>query len=84
MRKVKLKVLEEVNSLLKENVGKARKLAMRHNLRLPVELRRKFCHKCNSLFNSKNTRIRVSKGKLVITCLKCSHITRIHLKGKKE
>jgi len=78
-RKEKLTVLKEVESLLKDDVRKARKLAMRHNLRLPQELRMQFCHKCNSLLKG-NSKIRLTEGKRSITCLKCGYVTRIPFK----
>jgi len=84
MRKEKLSILKEVESLMNENVKKARKLAMSHNLRLPQELRRQFCHKCNSLYNVKNSQVRLSKGKITVKCLKCNSIARIPYKPKKS
>lgn len=78
-RKEKLSVLENVKRLIDENkVSEARKLAMRNNLRLPQELRRKFCHKCNELLEG-NSRIRLTKGKISITCLKCNNVLRIKI-----
>lgn len=80
-RKEKLSVLNEVESLIeKGKVKEARTLAMRHNMRLPQELRRKFCHKCNALL--KESRFRLNKGKLAITCRNCDYITRIMIKDK--
>ena len=77
-RKEKLGILKEVEGLMKKDVKKARRLAMSHNLRLPLELRRKFCHKCNTMLT--DSKIRLSKGKLSITCSKCGHVTRIPFK----
>jgi RNase P subunit RPR2 len=78
-RKERLSILNQVESLINSGkVKEARKLAMRHNLRLPVELRRLFCHKCNSILKG-NSRTRLNKGKLSITCLKCGYITRIKI-----
>jgi RNase P subunit RPR2 len=79
MRKEKLAILKEVERLINENkVKDARKLAMRNNLRLPIELRRQFCHKCNAILKG-NSRTRLNKGKLAITCLKCGYVTRIKI-----
>jgi RNase P subunit RPR2 len=80
-RKERLSILKEVENLIDNGkVREARKLAMRNNLRLPLEIRRKFCHKCNSLFNAENTKTRLAKGKISIACLKCGYITRIPFK----
>ena len=83
-RKEKLSILKEVEKLIAEGkVKEARKLAMRNNLRLPQELRRKFCHKCNAILEG-NSRIRLAKGKLSIMCLKCKNISRIPYKCNSE
>ncbi|MBS3056660.1 MAG: ribonuclease P [Candidatus Aenigmarchaeota archaeon] len=50
----------------------ARKIGMRFNVRIPKELRRKFCHKCCSfLQTSRTSRIRTKNHILEIECLKC-------------
>ncbi len=59
-------------------VRKARNLAMKHRMKLPSELRRKFCKTCYSyLVPGENSRVRVSKGKVVISCFECKGFTRI-------
>ncbi|MEM2956124.1 MAG: hypothetical protein QW041_00925 [Candidatus Pacearchaeota archaeon] len=88
MTKNKEKIIEEIKDLFKkaENnpkdsqkiIKEARKKAMRVNLKLPLELRRKFCHYCNSLLKG---RIRLKKGKKVIFCEKCKKFTRIPYKN---
>jgi RNase P subunit RPR2 len=83
--KDKNKVLKEINELFSEAeksgnsklIKEARKKAMRVNLKLPLEMRRKFCHKCNSLLKG---RIRLRKGKRVIFCENCKRYTRIPFK----
>jgi len=82
MAKNKEGILKEINDLLnksssQKDIKEARKKAMRVNLKLPVELRRKFCHKCNSLLKG---RIRLKKGKRVIFCENCGKYTRIPYK----
>ena len=89
-RKVNEKVLKEIiadfaeaktsNKDSSKTIKAARKKAMRVNLKLPKDLRREFCHKCNTLFTSKNSRIRILKRKKTITCLNCKNITRIPIK----
>jgi len=76
------KLLKEIRELFekypsKEQIKEARKKARRINLKLPLEIRRKFCHKCNSLLNGK---IRLRKGKKVVFCENCGNYTRIPFK----
>jgi RNase P subunit RPR2 len=75
-----LKEIEELfeNSPTKEEIKDARKKAMRVNLKLPLEIRRKFCHKCNSLLKG---RVRLRKGKKVVLCGNCGNYTRIPYKN---
>ena len=76
------KILKEMNELFQKSPSQKeiiqfRKKARRVNLKLPTELRRKFCHHCNSLLIG---RIRLNKGKKVILCEKCKKYTRIPFK----
>ena|SRR3989338_9357194 len=66
--------------LAKRYVTLARKISMKSNLRLPSNLKRKFCRNCNSFFNSKNSRIRTREGKLIYYCLECKKFTRMIIK----
>jgi len=82
MAKDNNKLLKEIKELFetspsKEKIKEARKKAMRVNLKLPVDLRRKFCHHCNSLLKG---RIRLKKGKKVSFCENCKKFTRIPYK----
>lgn len=61
----------------KEEVRKAKKLAMARNIKLE-NLRKKFCKKCYSMFNSKSE-IRIKKGFKTIKC-KCRYISRYKVK----
>ncbi|MBS3110092.1 ribonuclease P [Candidatus Woesearchaeota archaeon] len=55
----------------------ARKIAMKYKVRLPNELKRKFCRRCHSFFMpGKNCRIRTHEGKVVYFCMKCKNIMR--------
>ena len=76
----KNKLLKEITELLekaktKKDIEEIRRKAMRVNLKLPFEIKRKFCRKCHQPYE--NQRIRLNKGKLSITCSKCGNITRI-------
>ena len=60
-------------------IKKAKKLAMSKNIKLG-NLRKRFCKKCYSLFNSKNSEIRIKKGLKIIKCKNCDYISRYRLK----
>ncbi|MFH0869283.1 MAG: hypothetical protein V1839_03585 [archaeon] len=55
-----------------------RKLAMKYNVKLGREQRRKFCHKCYHYLHAKNIRVRTNpKTKAVeVTCMDCKHVNR--------
>jgi ribonuclease P protein subunit RPR2 len=55
----------------------ARKIGLRYNIRLPRELKRKFCKNCNSLLKPGLTStIRLEKKMLSIKCTFCNKIYR--------
>ena len=66
-------------SLSHRYVTLARKTAMKFQLTMPKELKRKYCTHCyRYLRPGKNARIRTSKnGNVVIACLECKKFTRI-------
>jgi len=57
----------------KRYIQLARKIGLRYNVRLPKELKRKFCKECNSLFTVSSKQVRIdSRTKTVtIKCLNC-------------
>ncbi len=63
-----------------------RKIAMKLRLRLQPEQKRQYCKHCYTYLSpATNSRIRTSRGKVVILCLNCKHHTRIpYVKEKKE
>ncbi|MEM4662453.1 MAG: ribonuclease P [Candidatus Diapherotrites archaeon] len=69
----------------KRYVELARKIAMRHNIKFDVKLKKKFCKKCGAyLVIGKNAKIRVSGRLLKITCCECNFTRKIGLKEKKS
>ena len=55
----------------------ARKLAMKHKVRMPSELKRRFCKHCYSyLMPGQNCRIRLQKSRVVYYCFKCKKYMR--------
>ena len=83
------KEADEIFSKNKELSNKyvklARKLAMKVNLKMPSNLKRKFCKHCYSyLKRGANLRVRTKNSKVVYYCLDCKKFTRIGLKPKKS
>jgi ribonuclease P protein subunit RPR2 len=63
----------------------ARKIGMRYNVRVAPEFRRRFCKKCLAyLLPGTNARVRVGRGRLVVTCLACGTIQRMPYRAEKE
>lgn len=59
----------------------AQLISKRYNQRLTKLQRLKICRKCNSFFNSSNSRNRLSpNGWKIITCLECNNQMRFSLK----
>jgi len=63
----------------KRYVELARKISLRYNVRLPKELKRKFCKNCSSLLvPSITSKVRIDSKRKAITikCLNCEKIYR--------
>jgi len=85
MRKIALERIYRLFELAEQNFGKhserskryvelALKIGKRCNVRMPAELKRRFCKKCgNYLKAGINSKIRVSKSIVKITCLECGY-----------
>lgn len=55
----------------------ARRLGMRYNVRVPAAFKRSFCKKCLAfLLPSVSARIRVGRGRVVVTCIACGAVQR--------
>ena len=60
---------------------KARRIALKYKLRLPLNLKRTICKNCHSyLVPGKNLRVRTRKGHVVYYCLNCKKFMRIGYK----
>jgi len=58
----------------------ARKIAMKVNLKLPKELKRKFCKHCYTYLKPNiNVRVRIRKGKVIYYCFNCRKYMRYML-----
>jgi RNase P subunit RPR2 len=62
-----------------KEIKKIKKQAMSKKIRLG-KLRKKFCKKCYSLFNSKNSEIKIKKPLRIILCKSCGNISRYKIK----
>lgn len=58
-------------------VQKARRIAKKHQFRLPAELRRQYCHHCYSFFRQgENCTTRLTNKCCVVTCKICKKMTK--------
>ena len=74
-------VFQKNKSLAGRYVALARKIAMKVRLRLPLELKRRYCKHCYTLLKPGiNARIRVRDGKVIISCLECKKFSRIPIR----
>jgi len=65
-------------SLANRYVNLARKIAMKVQLKLPKELKRRYCKFCYSYLRpGVNSRARIRKGKVIISCLECKKFMRV-------
>ena len=62
-----------------KEIKSAKKLAMKKRIKLG-EIKKKFCKNCYSIFNSKNSEIRIKNGLKVIRCKECKQVSRYKLK----
>jgi len=59
----------------------ARKIQMKYKVKMPKDLKRQFCKKCNTyLVPGSNCRVRVQNKKIIYNCNSCKNFTRIPLK----
>ncbi|RLI78782.1 ribonuclease P [Archaeoglobales archaeon] len=68
--------------LAKRYVELAKKISMKYRVRIPKELRVKFCKKCLYPYKFGKFRVRVRKSRVIITCLNCGFERRIPIRPK--
>jgi predicted Zn finger-like uncharacterized protein len=83
-KKSRQEIEEEIKHLLLNNplpnkIKKLKKLAMSKNVKLG-KFKRLFCKKCYSLFNSKNSEIRIRDNFKMVKCKNCNKIHRWRIK----
>lgn len=61
------------------------RIALRYNVGLPKKWKLHFCRGCKHfLMPGDNARVRLNKGRVVITCLECGRIRRIPMTREKK
>lgn len=69
---------EKAPDLSNRYVLLAKKISMRHRIRMPRALKRRICKECGAfLVPGSNCRIRIRNDRVVTTCLACGMIMRI-------
>ena len=69
--------------LARRYVELARKIAMRYRVRVPKNLRL-YCKKCGYPYRHDRLRVRISKSRVIITCLNCGFIRRVPVRPKRQ
>ena len=55
----------------------ARRIGKRYNIKMNKLYKQRFCKKClHYLRQGSNSRVRASRGVVVVTCLDCGHVSR--------
>lgn len=70
----------KTQALANRYITLARKIQMKARIRMPRELKRKFCKHCYNYFKAKNYRVRTKDQKVIYTCLKCKKYSRFPTK----
>ena len=72
-------------SLANRYVTLARKIQMKVRIRMPPEVKRRFCKHCYKYLQpGVNSRVRTRKRKVIISCLECKKFMRIPIKKNKS
>ncbi len=80
------RVFAKQKALARRYVALARQVSTRHRIRIPKPYKRFYCRKCDSLLvPGKSSRVRLTRGKVSITCLECGSVRRYgYFREKKE
>lgn len=72
-------------ALANRYVALARKISMKYKVKIPVNLKRKFCRHCYKYLKPGiNCRVRLAKGRVIYCCLECRRFMRFVIKKGKE
>lgn len=70
-------IFKEDPKLSNKYVKLARKISMKYKVKIPSDLKKRFCKHCHSFLKpSKNCRVRLHNGKVVYYCLICKKYMR--------
>ena len=70
-------MFKEDSKLSDKYVKLARKISMKYKVKIPSELKKRYCKHCYSfLKQSKNCKVRLKEGKVLYHCLVCGKIMR--------
>ena len=74
-------VFKENSALSDKHIKLARRIAMKYKIRLPSELKKRFCRNCRKyLVPGVNCRVRIHKHRLIYYCIGCRHYMRRNIK----
>ncbi len=74
-------VFDEKPELADNYVQKARRIAMKYKVKLPLKYKRRICKNCHRyLVPGRNLRVRTHKGHMVYYCLRCKGFMRVGYK----
>ena len=71
-------LFDKTPDLADKYAKKARRIALKYKLKLPLEYKRSICKNCHGfLVPGKNLRVRTRKGHMVYYCLDCKGFMRV-------
>jgi len=74
-------VFDKKPDLANKYAKKARRMALKYKIKLPLKLKRRICKNCHGfLVPGKNLRVRTHKGHMVYYCLNCKSFVRVGYK----
>ncbi|MET1124618.1 MAG: ribonuclease P [Archaeoglobaceae archaeon] len=68
--------------LARRYVELARKIATKYRVRLNIEQRRSFCKGCLYPYRADRVRVRIRKGRVIVTCLNCGRERRFQIRNR--
>jgi len=68
--------------LSRRYVELAWKISTRYRVRIPRELKMRFCKNCLYPYKAGNFRVRINKSAVIVTCLNCMNVKRYQLRDK--
>lgn len=83
-RMTKKRINSTDKALANRYVSLARKIAMKYKVKIPTNLKRRFCRHCYKYLKPGfNCRVRLAKSRVIYYCLECRRFMRFVYKSKK-